>query len=156
MVKVLSLYRAAFEEHDMKKNIWLFGLLLAMILLVIPSCDLLNTISKVIPDFSFSEPNLIFGSYELPSTYEGHYLYQLDLSLEGGYFCRGSDYSSVSGSYEIEYDHLELLRSSGTLVLSDGLDGKEKSKMKFSFEADVDEGPCCLTLDGRRFLFLGR
>ncbi|MFA7190651.1 MAG: hypothetical protein WC117_11285 [Sphaerochaetaceae bacterium] len=124
--------------------------------LALSGCDIISSISGVIPELSTSDVNLLAGKYELPSSYEGHFIYQLSLNPDGSYKCIGSDGKTTEGSYKINYGHLDILRSSGTLYLSSGLDGAEAENMKFSFFADSDTGPESLILDSWKFSFIGR
>ena len=131
----------------------LLALCIIAAVLAVSGCDM---ISGVIPELSTSDVNLLAGSYELASSFEGHFIYQLSLNLDGSYKCTGSDGAVTEGSYQISYGHLDILKASGTLSLSSGLDGAEEQNLKFTFVSDSEKGPESLVLNSMKFSFIGR
>jgi len=137
-------------------------LLLLLLSCVLMACDDISALKDIVPTFTGDNPNLLVGHWQVASSIQGFFAYDLTLGADNNYILIPQDESdTVAGTYTIAYDHLDLLESSGTVTFSAGFvpDGGEVT-MDFSYEASKEKGPQTLKLKcdsfQNEFSFVGR
>ncbi len=133
-------------------------ILLACFLLC--GCDdlqqLLDTAEGALPKFQGGVPNLIAGTWVCKSSIDNTYWFRLTLKSDKSFLFEYQDNSQIKGTYTFSYDHLDLLKASGSVVFSEVLDPDRQLKKTFSYEADVEKGPQTLVLAGVEYEFVQR